>query len=53
MVTKHELLVTGGGKTPPSKSCDFFITWSRDKWKKLTSALPQYQYQWPSNLAKW
>ena len=36
--------------TLPSKSRDLLITWSREKFKKLISALPQYL--WPPNLAE-
>ena len=51
MATKLGRVVTCSERTPPSKSRDLFITWSRDKFKKLISALPQYL--WPPNLAEW
>ena len=51
IATKIDRVVTYGGETQPSKSHDFFITWSRGKWKKLLSALSQYL--WSSNLVEW
>ena len=42
MATKFGKVVTYCQKTPPTKSCDFLIKWSRDKSKTLycTSAIP-------------
>ena len=51
MASKFGIVVTWGGGTQPSKSRDFFTTWSRDKFKKPKSALSQYL--WLSNLAGW
>ena len=39
MVTKPGRIVTCSGETPPSNSRDLLITWSRDKFKILISAL--------------
>ena len=51
MVNKLVKVVTCIGGTPTSKPCELLITWSRDKFKQLTSAL--LQYLWPSGLAEW
>ena len=40
MATKLGRVVTWGRGTQPSTSGELFITWSRDKFKKLMSALP-------------
>ena len=50
MAIKLDRVVTCSGQMPPSKSRDLFITWSRGKFKKLISALPQYL--WPPNFFK-
>ena len=50
MATKLGRVVACGGGTPTSKSRALLITWSRDKFKKLISALPQYL--WPPNLVE-
>ena len=50
MTTKLDREVICSGGTPPSKSRDLLITWSRDKFKKLISALSQYL--WPPTLAE-
>ena len=51
MATKLERVVTCSGETPPSKSRDLLITWSREKFKKRIPALSQYL--WPLNLTEW
>ena len=51
MATKLDRVATFGGGTPPSKSCDLLIIWSREKLKKLVSALSQCL--WPSDLPWW
>ena len=51
MATKLGGLVTYKGGTLLSKSRDLLIMWSRDKLKKLISALPQYL--WSPNLAEY
>ena len=50
MATKIGRVVACGGGTPTSKSRALLITWSREKFKKLISALPQYL--WPPNLVE-
>ena len=50
MTTKLGRVVACSGGTPTSKSRALLITWSREKFKKLISALPQYL--WPPNLVE-
>ena len=50
VATKLCRAVTCGGGAPSSKSCGLLITWSRGKFKKLISTLPQYL--WTQNLAE-
>ena len=42
MTTKFGRVASCSGGTPPPKSRGLLITWSRDKFEKLISALPQY-----------
>ena len=42
MAPKLGRVVTYGWKTPPTNSHDLLIMHSRDKQKKLISAVPQY-----------
>ena len=51
MATKLGRVVSCKGGTLPSKSRDLLIAWSRYKFKKLVSALPQYL--WPPSLAEY
>ena len=47
IATKLARVIICGGGAPTSMLRDLLITWSRGKWKKLISALPQYL--WPPN----
>ena len=49
--TKLGKVITCSRGTPPSKSHDLLIMWSREKLKTLISALPQYL--WSSDLPGW
>ena len=51
MATKLGRVVTCNGEAQPSISRDLLITCSRDKFKKLISALLQYLL--PPNLAEY